>query len=695
MKEIYSEEEIAYIPKMKRLSNFVYEMSEYIDTTKELNKKTLKDYQRFLLSTASTFPNDDIISPLLHMLSTNRSIQKSFDKDQDKLNKVIDIAFGHCNTVTDINNNLELFISMIKNPDNLDNVLSTSVNKKIKEKEHIADFYKSGVLEPYFIKSRFSKNLEQWKIKEATAWLVTYVENFATPEQLNKNIVMGANGFINKYKTFDNLIVEINKAAITEEPPFKKNNGQLTLNEAKSGEIDVMLWNENKEKIIVCCATRDRGYKIEGNQFFRHFLRAATITEELQSQIKQYKNFVQNSGKVSNNEKQYYLNSEGQPNVNFCRSFIKRYKAEKYHGYLNRQINENMNLLFNTDDSLVRESKNELRSTDYSFSKEFLVERLKQRKDNFTTTSYNKDKNLISGEEVERFLFRNKENVDFVFFGEVLPEKYDQRVLAGLTSLAYRDNFNKIGNLSFDTEASAVFMRNINKRFNNISALDLDVETYGQKHIIDMIKNNDDGNLDFMASDAQFFSKQNTFSEERACLFKAISVMFKTIGESIENLNDQVEEGNLIPSQKAFQEELKKGTKVFFNGKIKKEDINYLEDFVTNKKKVNQFTQQLENHIQFLNSEVPMELTELKSNAKTLSANIRQFKTEEMKYEKELELEEAQKEILEIRKLLAEKDLLIKQQKNDSPSKEKAKDEDNETTKKKRTYYKRKTRNNN
>lgn len=691
MKEIFSETKIEYISKMKRISNFVYQMSEHIKEQKEPTEELVDSYQRFLLSTASTFPNEDIISPFLHMLSTNRFILKHFDNDKEKLKKVIDISFGNCNTITDINSNLSLFTKLIQKPNELDNVLSTIVNDKIKSKEHIADFYKSGALEPFFVKNRFPKHLEQWKVKEASAWLVTYVENYASPEELKKAIVMGQNGFINKFKTFDNLIGEINKYALTEEPPFKKEGDRYVLNEAKSGEIDVMLWNEKKEKIIVCCATRDRGYKIEGNQFFRHYLRAATIAEELQNQIKAYKNYIKNTKENTENQRKLYFNDKGQVNVKFCRYFLKHnYKEAKYHKLLDVQINKHKNLFFKTDKFLIDEARNENTSTNYSFAKEFLLERIKQRSTKFTTTSYNQNSKLISGEEIERFLFRNKKSVDFVFFGEVLPEKYDQRVLAGLTSIAYRDNFNKIGHLSFDTEASAVFMRNITKRFNNISAMDLDVETYGQNHIIDMIKNNDAGNIDFIASDSQFFSKQNTFSEERACLFKAISVMFKTVNESIENLNDQVEYGNVIPEKETFDKEIDKGIKVFFNGKIKSNDIEFLKDFFVDKVKVNKFVNQLEQHIHVLNSEVPMELTELKSNSKSLNSNMRQFNTECLKYEKEMELEAAQKEILEIREILKEKEKELKKNKSLTAKKETPVSEDKTTRKRRVSSYRKK-----
>lgn len=683
-------------------SMFVYNLSQYITEAKEEPIK--ENLEKGWLDLVNLYPENDQIGTFVYMLKNNRILKKHFNADQKQLNKVVDVFFGNCNNSLEIMDNMQNFIRASKEPDKLDQFLTSLVQSKVKEKEYISEFYKTGVLDPQFIKNRFPRNLEQWKVKEATAWVVTYVENCATPEELRNHVVIGANGFTNKYKTFDNLIKKINEIALVEKQPFTKKDDRFVLSEAGSGDIDVMLWDQKNSKIVVACATRDRGYKVEGNQFFRHYLRAATIAEEIKNQTAFYSSDYMKEKYPDKWKffKERSLSENGEIKPGFVRGFINKSfkKDDFYQKHMDGALKRHQKHLCEFDSSLLKEIEVENNHTNYSFNKEFLVERLRQREKGIAIGYRDDNLNIISSNEIEHFIHKNKKMVDFVFFGEVLAEKYDQRVLAGLNAIAYRDNFNKIGSLSFDTEASSVFMRNIRKRYNNISALDLDVETYGQKHIINMIKNTEEGNLDFMASDAHFFSKQNTFTEERACLFKSLSVMFKTVNESIENFNDKIEEGDTLPNQKNFSKDLNKGIKTFFNGKMEKDDILFIEDFMTDRKKINRFVQQISENIQCLNSEVPMELTELRANAKSLNRNIRHFKAEEAKYEKELELEKAQEEILEIKKLLAEKEALLSKQKVESKTSTKKADnnvseKNDDSSQNKKKYYRRKPRTSN
>ena len=126
----------------------------------------------------------------------------------------------------------------------------------------------TGVLSFVEFKNYFKHDVAFCEVKEALGWCLAYVES--GDYNISDIIVKNEEGILDKEKTFENILKDINKKALTNVPPFEMENGKVKFIAAGSSEIDVKLWNESEQKIIGMSATRDRTNIIEGNQFIRH-----------------------------------------------------------------------------------------------------------------------------------------------------------------------------------------------------------------------------------------------------------------------------------------------------------------------------------------------------------------------------------------------------------------------------------------
>ena len=534
---------------------------------------TKYDYIRLV----NWFPNENIEDIVVDMFKTNYSVLSYFKDDQEKVNKEINDLFRNNNCINEFVDDLALFIKDVVEPfgQSKHEIFKTQTKDKLDHYDKIDRVYNTGIMEWNFVRNQFDKNMEFWKVKEAISWMVGYVENCGYDAQ--DLIIEGVGGRKDKYKTFDNLINKINESALTQENPFKKVNGKLQFCDAKAGEVDVMLWNEKNKNIVSMSATRDRGFKIEGNQFPRHYLKSLVLFSNI-LEFHDKKGVALTSKNV-----QKLVRHQSFKNLNTTERALKI----DSHPSVKSEI-KNFNVLAK-DLSIVRHKISNLLHIDFQ-----------------------KNGLDITDKELSSILAYGEGKVDFVFFGELLEKKHMPIVQAGLNCLAYRDNFKRLGKFRMTNNASNIFMRSISKRFNSISPAEQHVETHGQNFIIELIKNTDD--IEKNISNIQYFSEGNVYGEERACLFKSCSVLFRNVITELDKMDGRLRNGeyevNDQTKEDVTNKAIQNGLKFFFDQGIEKENLESLTKFFSSSDKMDTFILNFDS-IKTSISEVPLELEEL------------------------------------------------------------------------------------
>lgn len=366
--------------------------------------------------------------------------------------------------------------------------------------EESKDIVKDKIMNWDYFKTNFHESFEYWQIKEAIGWIAAYIE---TEDYEPSDILVFNEGELNKKQTLKKILNNINKKALKNPIPFKTRNGfeedtedfSFQFNPARSGEIDVVLWSEKKQKIIAIDVTRDRSSEIEGNQFFRHYIKILADSLLLKNRYKDSKEDIKDL---------------------FARNFFNsnRFKEITNIEYViknNNHINEDIKKMLSTR---VKRENGEEKVINNDFLKNLTLVRdyiKKNYKEDYTN---NKE---ISKKEIEIILKMGQKNVEFTFFGELLNNEnaFLNELNASLNALSYVINFNKISNVKIGYDNSFNFLENINFQYNK--KVDKNLINKGIDYVYQMIVS-DENTFNTIAKG---FSEGHCFPAERENLLKS------------------------------------------------------------------------------------------------------------------------------------------------------------------------------
>ena len=538
-------------------------MNKFAETFLKGNPYTEKDliWSTYdYIQVINMFPNDNVEDIIIDMFKSNYSVLSYFNEDKESVDKNVSNLFRNNNCLNEFVDDFYLFIKNVVEPlgQSKNEIFKKQTSEKLEHFDKIDRVYNTGVMDWDFVKNKFDKNMDFWKVKEAVSWMVGFVEN--CDYKLKDLLILNDfNNRIDKNKTFDNIIEKINNASLTQNNPFIKDGYKYKFIDAKAGEVDVMLWDEKKKKIISMSATRDRGFKIEGNQFPRHYIKSLV----LQDSVMKYYN-------TKGNKEGVELSAEFVQKLVRHKGFQKiTTSTQSFEGGLSSAVMseiDNQNV-FARDLSIVR-----------------------QNIKNVIGVDFHKNDLTIKDNELSSILAYGDEKVNFIFFGEVLEQKQMSTIQAGLTCLSYRDNFKRLGKFRMSNNASNIFMRNISKRFNSISPSEDKIDLKGQEFIIELATHAEDVSRNI--TNIQNFSEGNVYSEERSCLFKACSVMFRNVITELNKMDELLRSGAKIDNKEHVKETdiaIEKGIKFFFDQGISKNNMDILKDFFSDTKKMDSF----------------------------------------------------------------------------------------------------------
>lgn len=359
----------------------------------------------------------------------------------------------------------------------------------------------TGVLSFVEFKNYFKHDVAFCEVKEALGWCMAYVES--GDYNVTDIIVKNEEGVIDKEKTFENILDDINRKALTNVPPFKMENGKVKFIAAGSSEIDVKLWNESEQKIIGMSATRDRTNIIEGNQFIRHNMQVnawAAIYSKYKKQNKLPQEY-----KLSPEEVKKINHDFGEQNKLRDKSILRirslsddvRNVIEKHHMEFARHL---------------------------SYVREFLFDK--------TGQSFHENGLTITPDEIKAITETFEPISKFYYFGEILAKAQHPEIHAGLNKRSYLGNFQNIMDFTMNHEATKIFMDSLEIRFNNVKS-DSKIDNYAEFVMYNMlIKDSSD-----FSKFADVFSEGSVYKEERGTLFKSVSLFLEDINK-INSISD-------------------------------------------------------------------------------------------------------------------------------------------------------------
>lgn len=445
----------------------------------------------------------------------------------------------------------ELEKSFLKLSDTIIDSLNENNSKKLYnfEIEEAKTIIQEEIMNWDFFKQYFDSSVDYWKIKEAIGWIAAYVE---TEDYNPEKILQYDNEVLNKKQTLKNILIDINKKSLTGSEPFitrynennldDKGNFNFNFIPARSGEIDVMLWSEKKQKAIASSVTRDKSVNIEGNQFIRHYMKMLAMTID-----------------TKNNQA-----SRNNGNSNLTRLDFRRYIKSNSYKNLNRNIREERKI----SDKLKKEIKEEVIGNNgetkfvrNDFIKDLIVVRLNIRK---KTGKDFLNEDHISKEEMNEIIKLGKENIEYNYFGELNKSQSKElnKVLAGFNSFAYVNNYNDIGNFHLGLENSLKFLKEI--KFNYNADVDNNSLMDGINNSLTTLTINPE-NFPVIADG---LSRGKSYSEERTNFYRSIQATLKILNESEDKILTMKEVFNMNNNQaeslmekiksEDFVEELKK-----------------------------------------------------------------------------------------------------------------------------------------
>lgn len=602
--------------KGQKCSAFVIELLAITEESNPNVSFKIFDINNKFIALKTEFKDDDVENTIIKMISSNNVLFKNLNKDKDLCKYVTNYFFNENSNLKEFKTSLSNFVFFCTKggtEDVFEEHKREQLKRDINKENKVGEIYKSGVLDFYFVRNKLEAKTEFWKVKEAVAWLVCFAENI--PYKLTNIIEKQENGLVDKDKTFTNLVNHVNHSSITQNNPFEmlgrteKKRFGYKFNDAQSGEVDVMMWNPVTRKIVASSATRDRGVEVEGNQFFRHMLKTSITASYVKTYLQSKINKEPKENK-RNAEAKYY-------SAHYVRQMFKDPKGA-FIEYIKKDLEKKAELIYEND----RSNALFVNSREGSeFSKEVIFHRFLNEKDRTsiqrhfdkegfpyvakTDSNFKDDDFNISKEEMIYHIETMNRNVDYVYYGETANNQDNLSLLAGLNSIAYRDNLRVIGKFKIESDAGHLLMDSISKRFNGISHSTKNVEEEAHRRIFDLFVNEENNlkNVDFITR----FSKNNVSREERECLFGSFSVLFNTLGDSFENFNSDES-----VSIKDIKKSLSKGVTKFFASSLKRKDVNLLVDSLINEKDNEKVMTVLEN-IQGNNSEVSKEFFKMET----------------------------------------------------------------------------------
>lgn len=412
-------------------------------------------------------------------------------------------------------NEKELENSFSKISDNVIRALNENKPQEIYtlNTQETKDIIKQEIMDWDFFKEYFDKSFSYWKIKEAIGWIAAYAE---TEDYEPENILQYDNGVLNKKQTLKNILVDINKKSITENKPFLTKYNENNLDEsgkfnfrycpASSGEVDVMIWSEKKQKAIGSSVTRDRSVDIEGNQFIRHYMKMLAMTLDVKSN-------------------QYKQNNEDQP---ITRMQYRNYIRSNDYISLSEKIRNKKNLLPEIKKEIVEEMKNvngEEISVKNDFLKDLVIVRLNIRRE--TGKDFINDHH-ISQEEMEEIIKIGKKNIEYNYFGEILnsDQKELNKINAGFNSFAYTSSYKDIGNINLGLENATKFLKELKFNYNH------DIGNDSFEYGIELTKIAIMTPPESFKEIAKGLSRGQSFDDERKNFYRSIQGFLKIINEA-------------------------------------------------------------------------------------------------------------------------------------------------------------------
>ena len=572
IKEKYGIQADTYIEKRLNNSKAV---QDHFNSGKESLLGKMFDYKKI---------KEDILTnkDLLKKVTILSSAEQSF-KDKYKSNKTIDRPKQKPkepsknkseNAFTfKIKSDVYKSKGLIYNQDDKNKTIEDLIDKKTKQIE-----YDDIISFEEFAKS-FSKHARESEVQEALSWFATYIKS----DDFSKNDIIRIDGVVDKDKTIINIAEKINERAITPYTPFtyNKSNGSLIYNQATSSAVDVMLFIENSQKIVGASATKDRTFKIEGNQFIRHNYKLKAMGVLLENEI---------------------LNDE---NLRSKSSI----KASDVRRIVNK---ESFTLDLNTRSVIIKLGK--------KLNTEVLKNASSRRKSEFTShlsiiREYIRNKDGIdlhkNGLKITKREIGILDNVtkfdgDYHFFGEI-AKKFDfPELMAGLNKISYKENFKDVSSFSMDNESVSAFLETMKYNYNNASDLKYS-DNYAHRFIHDIISTKSETRgLDTLLSEGY------SYKEEREVVFKSLSTIINEINDL-----DVISHANVLGVFKLNlktlnSEELNDLTKSILSGEASENII----------KKTST--------IKLAQSEVASEYRELKNSLNALSSNIELTKSRDI-----------------------------------------------------------------
>lgn len=359
----------------------------------------------------------------------------------------------------------------------------------------------TGVLSFVEFKNYFKHDVAFCEVKEALGWCLASVES--GDYNITDIIVKNEEGVVDKEKTFENILKDINKKALTNVPPFEMENGKVKFIAAGSSEIDVKLWNESEQKIIGMSATRDRTNIIEGNQFIRHNM-----------QVNAWAAIYSKYKKQNRLPQEYKLSPEDVKKINHD------------FGEQNRLRDKSILRIRGLSDDVrnVIEKHHMEFARHLSYVREFIFDK--------TGNSFHENGLTITPEEIKAITQTFEPMSKFYYFGETLAKAQVPEIQAGLNKRAYLGNFENIMDFTMGHEAAKIFLDSLEIRFNYVKP-EAKIDNFAEFTMYNILVK-DTGDF---AKLADIFSEGNAYKEERGTLFKSIALFLQDINK-ITSLSD-------------------------------------------------------------------------------------------------------------------------------------------------------------
>lgn len=471
---------------LEDINNWIEDFVKTVCDREEISIDEAERLKDFYVNLRTSYTKEVIDQITTDGLKSNKAIIGYF-KSKEIAQAEVDDLFNFYNEVAKV-------ISSKEFKETLSDSFEMNDANKIKDFK-AQKVNETGVLSFVEFKNYFKHDVAFCEVKEALGWCMAYVES--GDYKISEIIAKNEDGQVNKEKTFENILNDINKKALTNVPPFQMEDGKVKFIAAGSSEIDVKLWNESEQKIIGVSATRDRTNVIEGNQFIRHNMQINAWAAIYAKYKKQ--NRLPQEYKLSPDEVKKINHDFGQQNKLRDKSILRirgltddvRNVIEKHHMEFARHL---------------------------SYIREFLFDT--------TGQSFHENGLTITPEEVKAITTTFGPLSKFYYFGETLGKAQVPEIHAGLNKRAYLGNFENIMDFNMGHEASKIFLDSLEVRFNNVKP-DAKIDNYAEFTMYNMLvkENSDFGRL------ADLFSEGSVYKEERGMLFKSVSLFLEDINK--------------------------------------------------------------------------------------------------------------------------------------------------------------------